>query len=243
QIYAEELIECGHGVPMWGPEPPDGGEVRLADVGIFQHGFFCRLFNAMASDTGDSNNPLGLPANFEPIELPRHLILNVPNFLPQCPISSQTTRRVDVEGGLSTDTSRGAIAIPGSTADMVRLWETVRVPPYIAKNYKSWHSFALENGYNVQESDIIFVHGFIKVSEWAIAAFSTKGNSHEISFSGSIGAFASNAHFAISVQDAASSTIHQRCGPVRSASESVADIAKNQCLFLRFFKMKPRRIL
>ena len=95
EIYANELIPWRLGMPMWCPEPPVGGEVKLADVGFIQDGLFCRLFNAVTGG-GEGNNPATLPAGFEPVNIPEHLIRKLPNYLPQSPISSQTTREVDV---------------------------------------------------------------------------------------------------------------------------------------------------
>ena len=123
---------------------------------------------------------------------------------------------------------------------MVKLWHNLNsvIPSYIARNFKLWLSFALEKGYDIQEQDIIFVSGFVKVSEWAIAAFSTGGNYHEISFNGSFGAFASSAHFSASCRNDSTSTIHQRCGPSRPGVD--ATTTKDQCLFLSYYKLKSR---
>ena len=100
QIYADELMSHHYGMPMWSPEPPDGGEVRVGDVGFLQDGAFCRLFNATPRDEGD-DSPFDLPENFESIIIPQYLIRSTPNYLPQSPISSRTARKVDVTGELS----------------------------------------------------------------------------------------------------------------------------------------------
>ena len=127
---------------------------------------------------------------------------------------------------------------------MSQVWRNWVIPMYINDNFPSWHTFALRQGYYVQPSEIVFVSGFVKASEWGIAAFASEGRSHDVSFTGSAGSFV-NAHFGISVKGEVSPFIEQRCGPARTADTTPPDMPptrmpKDQCLFLSYYKQKSR---
>lgn len=100
QIYAEQLIPRGYGLPLWKPEPPRSGEHEIGDVGFLQNGRFCRLFNSMKSPD-DPVNILGVPEGFKPLVLPEHLLDENEDFLPQGPIYNKRSVQLKVLGGLS----------------------------------------------------------------------------------------------------------------------------------------------
>ena len=73
RVYAEELYNYSHGIPLWTPHSPDG-EVCIGDVGyIDDEGCFCRLFNVTV-DQDHPRNKFGVPDDFQVLTLPGHLL-------------------------------------------------------------------------------------------------------------------------------------------------------------------------
>ena len=92
-VYINELCRYGHGIPLWTPEPSDGGdEVRIGDVGdIDDDGQFHRLFNV----TVEAEHPINggeVPRDFQPLNLPTPLISIKPNQFAPGPITSKGVR-------------------------------------------------------------------------------------------------------------------------------------------------------
>ena len=70
-VYAKQLARLGYGYPLWFPEPEDGHEVQLGDVGFIDGGRFRRLFNAM---TGEGFYTEQRPEGFERLEIDERFI-------------------------------------------------------------------------------------------------------------------------------------------------------------------------
>lgn len=48
EVYAEQLGQLSHGLPLWFPEPePERGALQIGDVGLAVDGQFVRLFNVI----------------------------------------------------------------------------------------------------------------------------------------------------------------------------------------------------
>lgn len=67
-VYEKTLLELGHGLPIYEPDPAgDYDKVRIFDVGyVDEFGKFHRIFNAALSKEHEINRQNGTPAGFEP---------------------------------------------------------------------------------------------------------------------------------------------------------------------------------
>ena len=104
EVYQSTLSERGYGTPLWTPEPSPL-EVLLGDVGfIDEGGSWIRLFNILHSKDDTEVNHLGVPVDFEPLDieksktqiryLPRHLRAGV--------YETKSIRSFSIGGEIST---------------------------------------------------------------------------------------------------------------------------------------------
>ena len=100
-LYAEQLIACGFGLPLWQPEPTSFGEVQIGDVGFVEDGCFYRLFNAMRPKS-DPANARGVPEGFVQLEIDEsELVHTTQDFLQPGPVYSTQSLQRKLEGGVS----------------------------------------------------------------------------------------------------------------------------------------------
>ena len=72
-IYAEELSNLRHGIPLWSPQPDhQSGNFKLGDVGAIVNGNFIKLFNAVEG-RGHASQDDPFPDDFEPLVFPPRL--------------------------------------------------------------------------------------------------------------------------------------------------------------------------
>lgn len=76
------------------------------------------------------------------------------------------------------------------------------------------------------------ISGWLKTSEWAIAALIKSGSTHALSFSAT-GSSMAHAKFTAEKSVGAEMSAIQRSGPGDSATRP-----RNQCLFIHYYKMK-----
>lgn len=122
---------------------------------------------------------------------------------------------------------------------------------YIAKHHDSWYNFAESKDHILAPEAIVLVSGWLKSTEWALASVSNHGQAHDLSFSASAGSYA-GASFEMSAGTDIRMSVEQRSGPVlldddygtlsEPTTGQPARLPCNQCLFVRYYKMK-RRIL
>lgn len=113
---------------------------------------------------------------------------------------------------------------------------------YVHENHRSWYDFATSLGHALEPEDLILVFGWMKTSEWALAACTNYGRMHEISFDSQIGSMAS-AQFGVTLSHDVDMSVDQRCGPLsksRGTSSAAECLPHDQCLFLRYYKLKRR---
>ena len=270
-IYAEQLRMHGHGEPLWQPEPrPEDGEVLIGDVGFIEDGRFYRLFNARFPADHPINVD-GVPDGFVPLEYnERALLQRNENYLGPTPLYSKSVstnkivlggeayvvhkymcqcKGIDVQFRNGAHASykftcrseKGAVLIPG---DDITLWHVQRnksFPEYVRLYHDSWHQFAQAQGRIIDAEEIILVTGFLKTSEWAVAAISNHGKAHGVSFSAQ-GVPVAQAEFTLEHDTTVEMSVSQRSGPKRSC-DSAARGPRNQCLFLKYYKAKRNRFL
>lgn len=99
-IYAEQLLKCQHGLPLWEPEPTKLGEVLIGDVGFIQNGCFYRLFNVLRP-ADDPANSRGVPEGFIRLEIDESIIHTLDNYLSPAPVFHQKSVECRVVAGVN----------------------------------------------------------------------------------------------------------------------------------------------
>lgn len=112
---------------------------------------------------------------------------------------------------------------------------------YIIKHHASWCAFAEGEGYLVPPDAIILVSGWLKTSEWTIATFSSSGRSQAIDLNASAGPYASAVIQAAGGEERYTS-IEQRSSPRKAGVAQGEGLPRDQCLFLRYYKLKTRAL-
>lgn len=146
------------------------------------------------------------------------------------------------------NSSRGAVAVLGDTGHQQWYLRNRSFREYIVKYHSSWYDFAVEKDHDISPDSLVLVSGWLKTSEWAIATFSNHGKAHDISLSACAGSYASAA-FEISAGTEVQMSVEQRCGPPENSGaaspasgEERRRLPHNQCLFLRYYKLKTRAL-
>lgn len=111
-----------------------------------------------------------------------------------------------------------------------------KIIEYIAAHCHSWVQFADDLDITASVEDIIFVSGWVKTHEWALAACTANAQSHSFSFQVPIDNFAA-ATFCVEASNALYPSVDQRNGPPKQSAGS------DQCLFLRYYKCDRQGIL
>ncbi|KAH9918069.1 WD40-repeat-containing domain protein [Fomitopsis serialis] len=279
-VYANQLLMLGHGYPLWDPRPINCRPgVQIGDVGYISNGAFIRLFNAMASEDDALNAQRGVPNNHNPFTMGnRAAVMDVPDAIVAGTLCSKTIRQLGgkIEGqvlnsGASvafecTD-EQGAVLVLTDAAHRQQL-PSRRMMNYLKQNIREWYTFATSDEVDLplQKEDIVFVFGFVKTTQWAVASYVEGGRSARFSFNGGYGsAQASISAFAtvgnsrapahnwgpkhqagppLPPQPGPSSRRRARSGrhnePVAGPSADTQGSEADQCVFLQYYKMKYR---
>ncbi|KAI0642071.1 hypothetical protein C8Q79DRAFT_918179 [Trametes meyenii] len=254
-VYTRLLCERGYGHPLWFPEPSQAGEVMLGDVGYIDDGGFSRIFNATLPPE-DPANHLGVPEGYTPLEYPAYVVKDRPNALSPGPLCSKSVSVTEIGGYVSTSTNaiggkfrfkctaeQGAFLVLRRGGHRRQLSRYADISTYILKNHASWCTFARDTlRLDVKDEDVIFVNGWVKTAEWALAAATHNARHSEIEFSGDFGTLA-RAAFAFNMSRERSMSIEHRSGPLREDGVQMVDEQSpcfDQCVFLRYYKLKRR---
>ncbi|KAI9063866.1 hypothetical protein FKP32DRAFT_1592106 [Trametes sanguinea] len=260
-VYTKLMFQRGLGYPLWEPEPSEGGEVLIGDIGYILDGGFYRLFNATLPREHPVNQRCRVPDDYEPFVYPEALLHRRPRALEPKPLCSKHVTAYSLEGSLDVglgnpgvsggvrfkfSEDQGAVLVLKSPGNRETLHPCRDLVQYIVQNHPAWYSFATDVcRLDVAESDIIFVAGFIKTAEWALAAATQRARECELTFGGNVGPLTS-ATFSISSRREAAMSVEHRTGPHRMDSESRAsddEVVSDQCVFLHYYKFKRRKIL
>lgn len=247
-VYADQLVGKGYGLPLWQPDPPREGEIQIGDVGVLDDGRFIRLFNAM-QNARHILNINGVPKGFKQLHIKDKAIQSSQTFLPAGAIFNHRTMSCNVSGGgsvaalnvgaeykFSCSDDRAAVAILKGCGSQSKVLAHRKIIEYIAAHCDSWVPFADDLDITTSVEDIIFVSGWVKTHEWALAACTANAQSHSLSFEVPIGGFAA-ATFCVEASNALYPSVDQRSGPPEQSTES------DQCLFLRYYKCGRQGIL
>ena len=121
------------------------------------------------------------------------------------------------------------MAVLGASGTQCKVLRNAAFTSYMRRYHTSWHAFALRKRAAVQVSEIILVSGWVKTSDWALAAVVDYSRSHEILFQAGVESFASARFHAVFTSEGQMS-MEQRCRPPRPLALQ-DNPAKDQCLF------------
>lgn len=130
---------------------------------------------------------------------------------------------------------KGAVAIPGDYGVLCVVHQNTAFPEYIRQHHSSWCDLAQAIGLALRPEDIILVRGWLKTSEWAIAAVLSEGHAHTFSIGVDTGLSLAQAHLDIGTSTEVDVPAIHRSGPIDATERR-----RNQCLFLRYYKVKYR---
>ncbi|KAH9950735.1 hypothetical protein B0H21DRAFT_685940 [Amylocystis lapponica] len=263
EIYAEQLFQRGHGHPLWDPQPTKHGEVLIGDVGYMRNGRFYRLFNATRSAEDEINRRYGVPAGFKPLVFEDYLLDRREGAIQADPLCSMSVKSMGVGaqagiqgigGGLQFECSeqQGAVLVIKDAAVREELHPSDTITDYMLDHHHTWYAFAKDRfGLALEKEDIIFVRGWAKTTEWAVAAFIQAGHAAQVTFNGQFG-LGANASFFLSASRDVSMVWDHNSGPVRAISGRSSELltsgtetgsdepSVDQCIFLHYYKLKRR---
>ena len=110
---------------------------------------------------------------------------------------------------------------------------------YIALNHDSWYRFAESLGHAVEPEDIVLVSGWLKTSAWALAVCTNHGRAHEVLFNAQLGSVAGT-KFDVKLSQDVEMSVDQRSGPSQKNLQENGKPTRDQCIFLRYYKLKKR---
>jgi hypothetical protein len=127
------------------------------------------------------------------------------------------------------------------------------ITDYMHKHHQSWYLFALSKGLEIPPEDIILVRGFVKTSQWTVAAFVEAAAAQEICFQAQTGPAALS--MSISLSNDTTTSPEYRTGITKSkraaengGSAQETDIVtmdepliKDQCVFISRYKIRYRK--
>ncbi|KAH9933270.1 hypothetical protein B0H21DRAFT_699524, partial [Amylocystis lapponica] len=266
----EQLFRRGHGFPLWDPEPTRMGPVLVGDVGYIREGAFYRLFNATRPAEDTLNTRHGVPIGYRPYRFADSQLNRREAAIPAGPLCSRSVKAVPIGDNADTDANpegnpskfhfrctdeQGALLIMKEPATREELAPTRKMANYMRQNFQNWHTFATEAcDLDIQREDIIFVRGWVKTAEWAVAAFVYEGRAAQLTFNGDFAAGA-NAAFTLAMDTDVTVFPEYNMGPrgmfqqgrgfsLRGTASSDADAAEDQlheqCVFLHYYKMRIR---
>ncbi|KAI0351924.1 hypothetical protein OH77DRAFT_1486696 [Trametes cingulata] len=259
KVYTKLMFQRGHGYPLWEPEPNEAGELLIGDVGYILDGGFYRLFNATLPADHPVNQRCGVPDSYEPFLFPQTLVHRRDRALEPRPLCSKSVVAYDVQASVAVGSpgpgfsggfrfkcsdEQGAVLVLKQPGRREMLHPCLDLTQYIVHNHLEWCAFARDVcRLDIGDDEIIFVSGFVKTAEWALAAATHRAREGELFFGGEFGCTA-KAVFSVSATREESMSVEHRTGPhritmVASTEESTFD----QCVFLHYHKLKRRKLL
>lgn len=149
-------------------------------------------------------------------------------------LTSRCRKGVSAAYSFKCKSQKGAIVIPGDYGMLHYVLKNDAFLEYITRHHHSWYELARSRKLSVNPEDIVLVSGWLKTSEWAMAALVNEGSSHALSFSAD-GCSVAQARFGVERSSDVEMSAFQRSGP-----GDVTNKIRDQCLFIRYYKAKYR---
>ncbi|CCL98830.1 uncharacterized protein FIBRA_00835 [Fibroporia radiculosa] len=234
-VYADQLRKCKQGHPLW---CPDAGRrtsgILVGDVGYLKEGAFYPLFNATL-DANDDINTRGVPERYKKFVVKDDLRKEYAKVIDRGPLHSTSLRKLQscdttLACGFQCTDKKGALLVIRTPAIQEELRDIDNMKRHMSSHIDSWLDFAKRQRPELKMEDITFVFGFIKTTQWAVAAL-TKGQNAELSFTGKF----TDTEPAFSVEPRGTD-FEYRTGPAGRDTQLTMPI--DQCVFLHYIKME-----
>ncbi|OCH87146.1 hypothetical protein OBBRIDRAFT_890015 [Obba rivulosa] len=248
EIYAEQLFPLGYGLPLWSTDKTRPDDVQLGDVGFFWEGTFHTLFNSTRSDK-----------YWTPVRstvMPPEIISEhrSTRAVQTGPCISRSLKpkisRVDARQDLKFDcvADKGAMLILKGDAVLEQIGYNARwrIANYLAEQYRQWQALASVRLSSMQ-SEMIFVSGRVRTTEWALAAFAC-GAPAELMVRQVDGSHSSTTVFSGTTADASLFDLKSTSGPAPdpntrrplwNSSEETLSISYYP-VFINYYKLRLR---
>ena len=149
----------------------------------------------------------------------------------------------------SCNSSRGAVAVLGASGHQRWYLRNRSFRQYTATHHAAWCAFAAARDHDVAPDALVLVSGWLKTSEWALATFANYGRAQDVALKACAGSYAS-ATFEVSAGTEVQMSVEQRSGSSKDSSTATGasfdaaggTLPRNQCLFIRYYKMKARKL-
>lgn len=112
---------------------------------------------------------------------------------------------------------------------------------YISQHHDSWYAFAISLDHAIEAEDIVLVSGWLKTSDWALAVCTNHGHAHEVLLEAHPSSTA-GVQFEATLSQDVDVSVDQRRGPLRDEPRTDRARPRDQCLFLRYYKLKKRPV-
>ncbi|KAI0701530.1 WD40 repeat-like protein [Cerioporus squamosus] len=265
-IYTKQLFGLGYGYPLWFPEPAQGHEINIGDVGYLFQGAFYRLFNATLPEDDPSHREWGVPDHYEPFK--KQVITSH--------LKSSSVKSIEIGGGaelalapvgggikFECNQEQGAFVFVDQPADRVQMRPSKSLIPYMKANIEHWSALASRHDADVAKDALIFVSGTVKTNDWGLGAFISHGQSCVAEFQAQVHFAQAQLTWKTSQQNEGNTQVRQRPkdedelrriqelaaiessedpSSSRRSLDSVRSFhqKKDQTLFFHYYKMKKR---
>ncbi|KAJ3539677.1 hypothetical protein NM688_g6331 [Phlebia brevispora] len=261
--YTEELsmhLEKPMGYPLWYPTPMQEGEVEIGDVGYVSEGRFKALFNVITGMKRDGKEETTKIEDLNCLDYDPGSEDYRPGYMQPRLYEGKSVRAFEGQGEIGASTGhssaritytftcserQGAVLHLDHEADLRFVPISKRIKTYVRQHRRSWIQIVERDFGSCCNADrLIFVLGWVKTSQWAVAAFRVKEGS-TASFEANVNLIA-NAGLRFKVDKAQNMKIYQHDGPRSKihpdAMQTVLkpSLAKDQCIFLRTMRTKRR---
>ncbi|PCH41791.1 hypothetical protein WOLCODRAFT_101208 [Wolfiporia cocos MD-104 SS10] len=226
----------------------------FGDVGLIDGGSFRRLFNATLPAKHPINTKYGVPDGFVPIKIKTEGCVNKevistrvftsPSVTVSTSDGNSNPDGEESTGGLKFQCvdEQGALLVLKEDAVHEELQPSRMMMRYMSQNHASWYIFAAKRlNIHIAREGIVFVRGFIKTADWAVATWIQEGRSSQFHFSGDFNTPMRNAIKVTLAEEYAEPPKYAMGPPEREnylrAGFSVPS-RFDQCIFLHYYKIR-----
>lgn len=149
-----------------------------------------------------------------------------------------------MEFRVASSKDRGAFLYLTEDADGLECAPNTLIKLYIAQYYDSWCKFAQALHWDLHNPELegpVFIDGWVRSSDWKVAAWIGSHNRHEFVLRAAIGQL--GAAFSFSEMNSTYSELQSRSGPRRSPSLVPGTPRRDQSVFLSYYKVNRRQLL
>ncbi|KAL4245182.1 hypothetical protein ABKN59_009891 [Abortiporus biennis] len=185
-IYADQLSYLKHGHPQWRPEPMEREPPMIGDLGHLLDGQFRRLFCCARPPKHELSEMS--PRNFYQLQYDKNLLVNRERAIDPGTVQGKnvTVSKFDIYRArpltsvdFSCSSEQGALLAMPYHASSRAVRPNREFIDYFKKNHELWFDDVINNwGLDVKPEDLILVRGYVKTTEFSLAAVCQKKYSY-----------------------------------------------------------------